>query len=240
MEGRLLIQAILFDLDSVLFTGDQTEFMRNYTGLLAPRFSQLMPSDKFAKQLLRSLDAMIREPKTDRTNLQTFFDDFSKATGLTYNILWPIFEEFYNIDFPALQCMSKVNPEGKKIVEFAVQQGYLTALVSNPVLPMSAVRELIRWAELSAEQFAVISSIEEFHYSYPHRGYFTEMAEKLNLNPSECLIVGHKPIENPDVLDLGLRIFLLADSPADKTKNRDSDYSGEFSDLQELILKGNI
>jgi putative hydrolase of the HAD superfamily len=232
-----LIQAILFDLDSVLFIGDQTEFMRNYTGLLSPRFSQLMPSDKFAKQLLRSLDVMVKDPKPERTNLQTFYDDLSKATGLTANTLRPIFEEFYTNDFPALQCMSKVNTEGPRVVECAVQQEYLTALIANPVLPMIAIRELIKWAEIPAEQFAVISSIEEFHYSSPHQGFFAEMAEKLNLHPSECLLVSSKPIENPEVRKLGLRIFLLADSADDKDESF-YDYLGRFADLQNLLLNG--
>jgi putative hydrolase of the HAD superfamily len=235
MEGRILIRSIIFDLEGMLFSGDQVKFMRNYVGLLSPRFSQHIPSDRFAKQLFRSIEVMIKEPKPDRTNLQTFFDDFSKATGLSYNTLWPIFEEFYAVDFPALQCMSKTNPEGKKIVEFAIQQGYMTALVSNPILPLRAVVERINWAKLSAEQFAVISSVEDFHYCKPHVGFFEEMAQRLNLDLTECLIVGNQPAEDIVVRELGLKTFLLDDSP-DKPR---SDYSGDFLDLYQLILKGN-
>ncbi|MDD2233944.1 MAG: HAD family hydrolase [Desulfitobacteriaceae bacterium] len=230
-----MIRAILFDLDGVLFSGDEVEFMRNYVGLLSPRFLQYIPSDRFVKQLFRSIDIMIKEPKPDRTNLQTFFDDFSKATGLTYNTLWPIFEEFYAVDFPALQCMSKPNPEGKKIVEFAIQQGYMVALVSNPVLPLGAVVERINWAELSPEQFAVISSIENFHYCKPHLGFFEEMAVKLNLDPTECLIVGNQIAEDIVVRELGLKTFLLDDSSG----KAPTDDSGDFSDLYQLILKSN-
>jgi putative hydrolase of the HAD superfamily len=230
-----LIRAILFDLDGVLFSGDQAEFMRNYAGLLSPRFLQYLPSDRFTKQLFRSIDVMIKEPKPERTNMQTFFDDFSKATGLTCNTLRPIFEEFYAADFPALQCMSKTNPEGKKIVDFTVQQGYMTALVSNPVLPLGAIVERISWAELSAEQFAIIPSIEDFHYCKPHGGFFAEMAEKLNLDPTEFLIVGNQPAEDLLIRELGLKTFLLDDSP-DKTQTKNS---GDFSDLYRLLSKDN-
>lgn len=232
-----MIRAILFDLDSTLFSIDQVEFMRNYIGLLSPRFAHLLPSDRFAKQLLRSIDVMIKEPKPDHTNLQTFFDDFSKATGLTYNTLWPIFEEFYVIDFPALQCMSRVNPEGKKVIEFALQQGFMTALASNPVLPMSAVVERIRWAELSVEQFAVIPSIEYFHFCKPHLGFFEEITRKLKLKATECLMVGNHPVEDMIARELGLKTFFLEESSDDKKL---SDYSGNLSDLSQLILKGNL
>lgn len=211
--------------------------MRNYIGLLSPRFAHLLSSDRFAKQLLRSIDVMIKEPKPDHTNLQTFFDDFSKATGLSYNTLWPIFEEFYAIDFPALQCMSRANPEGKKVIEFALQQGFMTALASNPVLPMAAVVEQIRWAELSVEQFAVIPSIEDFHFCKPHLGFFDEMAKKLKLKPAECLMVVNHPDEDMVARELGLKTFFLSESSAD---NKLSDYSGELSDLSQLILKGNL
>ncbi len=231
-----MIRAILFDLDGTLSSVDQVEFMRNYIGLLSPRFTHLLPSDRFAKQLLRSIDAMIKEPKPGRTNLQTFFEDFSKATGLTYNTLWPIFEEFYAVDFPALQCMARANPEGKKVVEFALQQGYYTALATNPVLPMTAVVERIRWAELSVEQFAVVPSIEEFHFCKPHLGFFEEIARKLKLDPKECLMVGNNPVEDMVARELGLKTFLLTKS----SENTLSDYSGELLDLSQLILKGNL
>ena len=232
-----MIRAILFDLDGTLLSVNQVEFMRNYIGLLSPRFAHLLPSDRFAKQLLRSIDVMIKGPKPDHTNLQTFFDDFSKATGLTYNTLWPIFEEFYATDFPALQCMSRANPEGKKVIEFALQQGFMTALASNPVLPMAAVVERIRWAELSVEQFAVIPSIEDFHFCKPHLGFFEEIARKLKLKPTECLMVGNHPVEDMVARELGLKTFFLAESSDD---NKLSDYSGELSDLSQLILKGNL
>ena len=231
-----MIRAILFDLDGTLLSVNQVEFMRNYIGLLSPRFNHLLPPDRFAKLLLRSIDVMIKEPKPDRTNLQTFFDDFSKVTGLTYNTLWPIFEEFYATDFPALQCMSRANPEGKRVIEFAIQQGYMTALASNSILPMAAVVERIRWAELSVEQFSVIPSIEDFHFCKPHLGFFEEIAKKLKLEPKECLMVGNHPVEDMVARELGLKTFLLADS----SDNTLSDYSGELSDLSQLILKGNL
>ncbi|SPF54640.1 Hydrolase [Candidatus Desulfosporosinus infrequens] len=231
-----MIRAILFDLDGTLFSVNQAEFMHNYIGLISPRFAHLIPSARFAKQLLRSMNTMIKEPKPDRTNLQTFYEDFSKATGLTYNILWPIFEEFHAIDFPSLQCMVRAKKEGKRAVEVALQQGYITALASNPVLPMTTVVERIRWAELSEERFAVIPSIEDFHFCKPHLGFYKEIARRLKLDPTECLVVGNHPVEDMVARELGFKTFLITKS-SDKTL---SDYSGELADLSQLILTGNL
>ena len=76
-----MIQAILFDIVGTLTKVDVADFMRNYLGILAPRFAHLLPPDKFSKQLIKSLEIAKNEPKSGQTNMQTFYDDFSKATG---------------------------------------------------------------------------------------------------------------------------------------------------------------
>lgn len=231
-----MIKAILFDLDGTLTLMDQEEFMRNYIGLLAPRFSHLISPEKFGKQVLRSIEIMIKEPKEGKSNLQTFFDDFTKATSLTYNTLWPIFEEFYKTDFPALKCLVKVNTEGKESVESAIQQGYIVAIASNPVMPKLAIEERIRWAGLSPDQFTVIPSIESFHFCKPQVGFYSEIAENIGLNPKECMMVGNHPIEDLAARKIGMKTFLVG-SPSEENI---TDYQGDLQELNKLILRGNL
>lgn len=231
-----MIKAILFDLDGTLTIMDQEEFMRNYIGLLAPRFSHLISPEKFGKHVLRSTEVMIKEPKEGKTNLQTFFDEFSRATGLTYSTLWPIFEEFYKTDFPALKCLIKVNPDGKHAVESATQQGYLVAIASNPVMPTLAIEERIRWAGLSPEQFTFIPSIESFHFCKPQLGFYEEMAQSMGLSPRECMMVGNHPIEDLAAREIGMKTF-LAGIPTEEIQ---TDYYGDLQELNKLILRGNI
>ncbi len=237
MKGEhVLIRAILFDLDGTLSLMDQDEFMRNYVGLLVPRFAHLLSPDRFGKQLLRSTEVMVREPKPGRTNLQTFFDDFGKATGQSFNALWPIFEKFYETDFPALRCLAKTNPEGKKAVLSAVKQGFVTAVASNPVMPLSAIKERIRWAELTPEDFSLIPSIEDFHSCKPHSSFFEELAGRLGMVPEECLMVGNHPVEDLAARQTGMKTFLVG-IPA---VGIETDYYGELADLVKLILHGNF
>lgn len=231
-----MIKAILFDLDGTLTNMDQDEFMRNYVGLLAPRFSHLIAPEKFAKQVLRSTEVMIKEPKPGKSNLQNFFDDFTKATGLLYSTLWPIFEEFYDIDFPALKCLVKVNSDGKRTVESAIQQGYMVAIASNPVMPVLAIEERVRWAGLSPEQFALVPSIETFHYCKPHPGFYEEVAQRIGLSPKECMMVGNHPIEDLAARRIGMKTFLMGE-PAGGIQ---TDYCGDLQELNKLILRGNI
>jgi putative hydrolase of the HAD superfamily len=231
-----MIKAILFDLDGTLTMMDQDEFMRNYVGLLAPRFTHLISPEKFAKQIGRSIEVMVKEPKPGKTNLQVFFDDFTKATGLTYNTLWPIFEGFYSTDFPALRCLVKINPEGKRVVESAIQQGYTIAVASNPVMPLSAIEERVRWAGLSPSVFSVVPSIEAFHFCKPQIGFYEEVAQQLGLSPRECMMVGNHPVEDLIARKVGMKTFFVGD----KSVEVQTDYSGDLSELNKLVLRGNL
>ena len=230
-----MIQAILFDLEGTLINVDTTDFMRNYLGILAPRFAHLLSPDKFSKQLLRSLETSQSDPKPGQTNMQTFYDDFSKATGHSFLTLRPIFEEFYESDFPALRCLVQAVPQGVKVVEYAIQQGFLTAVASNPVLPLSAMREYVRWAGLTPEHFKIIPALDNFHFFKPQLGFFREVAEGLGVKPESCLLVSG---QKQDLIcrELGMKMFLVGAIELEEQ----IDYSGNLDDLFRLISQGNL
>ncbi|KGP75354.1 hydrolase [Desulfosporosinus sp. Tol-M] len=230
-----MIQAILFDLEGTLINVDMTEFMRNYLGILAPRFAHLLPPDKFSKQLLRSLETAQSDPKPGQTNIQTFYDDFSKATGHSLLTLRPIFEEFYESDFPALQCLVQAIPQGVKVVENAIQQGFLTAVASNLLLPLSAMREHVRWTGLTADHFTVIPAVDNFHFFKPQLGFFREVAEILGVKPDSCLLVSG---QTRDIIcrELGMKMFFVGSIGLEEQ----TDYAGNLDDLFRLISQGNL
>ena len=224
-----MIQAILFDIEA-LINVESADFMKNYLGILAPRFAHLLSPDKFTKQLLKSIEIMQNEPKPGQTNSQVFFDDFCKATGLSALVLKPIFEEFYTSDFPALRCLVQVNHQGIKLVEYAIQQGFLTAIASNPVLPLTAICEQVHWAGLAPDHFKVIPAIDNFHYCKPHLEFFREVAESLGVKPENCLVVSE---QMNDIIcrELGMKKFYVGTLGAEDQ----TDYSGHFDDLFSLI-----
>lgn len=230
-----MIQAILFDIEGALTNVDTADFMRNYLGILAPRFAHLLSSDKFSKQLLRSIETAQKEPKPGQTNMQTFLDDFSKATSQSLQVLGPIFEEFYASDFPALRCLIQVNPQGVKVVEYAIQQGFLTAIASNPVIPLAAMREKIRWSGLTPEHFKVIPALDNFHYCKPHLGFFREVAESLGVKPESCLLVSEHA-EDIVCRELRMKMFFVETLKSEVQ----TDYSGHLDDLTRLISQGNL
>ncbi|MCB8817721.1 HAD family hydrolase [Desulfosporosinus shakirovi] len=231
-----MIQAIIFDIEGILSSLDTVKFVQNYLGILAPRFAHILSPDKFSKQFLKSMENVQKEPKPEQKVMQAFFEDFSKAAGQSVQTLKPIFEEFYTSDFPALRCLVKPNPQGVKVVENAIQQGFLTAIVSDPLMPLIAIQEQIRWTGLTPEQFKVIGTLDDFHYGKPHLGFFMETAEKLGVRSQSCLLVSTH-ISDLVCQELGMKVFLLGGSI--ETENR-TDYVGQLDDLSRLISQGSL
>ncbi|MDR3602784.1 MAG: HAD family hydrolase [Desulfosporosinus sp.] len=233
-----MIQAILFDIEGTLTNVNAADFMRNYLGILAPRFAHLLSPDKFPKQLLKSLEIAKNDPKPGQTNMQTFYDDFSKATGLSFQTLQPIFKQFYESDFPTLRCLIQLIPQGVKVVEYAIQQGFLTAAASNPWMPLAAMWEQIRWAGLSPEHFKVIPALDNFHYCKPQLGFFRELAESLGVKPDSCLLVSEHT-EDAVCRELGMKLFFVGTLDSLGTEVQ-ADYVGQLDDLLRLISQGNL
>lgn len=232
-----MIQAIIFDIEGTFTNLDKAKFMQNYLGILAPRFAHLLSPDKFSKQLLKSLDTILKDPRPEQTVMQTFFEDFSKATGQSMQTLKPIFDEFYASDFPALRCLVNPDPQGVKAVEIAIQQGFLTAIVSNALMPITAIKEQVRWAGLTPEHFKVITSLETLHYFKSQLSFFREIAEVLGVRPESCLWVS-KHIKDRICQDIGMKMYLAGTS--DDDDEFQADYAGPLEDLVQLISDGRL
>lgn len=230
-----MIQAILFNIEGTLTNVDKADFIQNFLGILAPRFAHLLSPDKFSKQLLKSMATMQSEPKPGQTNIQTFYDDFVKATGQSVQTLRPIFDEFYTSDFPALRCLVTANTQGVKVVEYAIQQGFLTAVASNPLMPLTAVQEQVRWTGLTPEHFKVIAALDNFHYCKPHLEFFREVADSLGVKPESCLLVSEYT-EDVVCQELGMKMFLEGALELESQ----ADYTGQIDDLFRLISQGSL
>ncbi|AFQ44629.1 HAD family hydrolase [Desulfosporosinus meridiei] len=229
-----MIQAILFDIEGTLTNLDMAKFMQNYLGILAPRFSHIISPDKFTKQLIKSMENVQKEPKHEQTVMQAFFEDFSKATGQSVQTIKQIFDRFYTADFPALRCLVQPNAQGVKVVAKSIQEGFLTAIVSDPLIPLVAIREQISWTGLNPEQFKVIASLDDFHYTKPQLEFFNEIAEKLGVRPEGCLLVS---THNKDLIcqELGMQVFLVEKALEAKDQNH---HAGQLENLYRLISNG--
>lgn len=230
-----MIKAILFDLEGTLINVDSANFIRNFVGILAPRFAHLLSPDKFSKQLLKSLESVENEDRPEQTNMQTLYDDFSKATGHSGQSLRPVFNEFYESDFSTLKCLVQAAPQGVKVIEYVLQRGYLTAAASNPALPLQVMQEYLSWAGLKPEHFKIIPGLDNFHYFKPQLGFFQELADSLSVKPENCLLVSAQS-EDLVCTKLGMKVFFIGSAEATGL----AEYVGSLDDFYQLIVQGHV
>lgn len=70
---------------------------------LRPNFSHLIPPEEFDRHLLGSTKKMVTDADPSLTNEEVFWGDFSARTGYPRAELEPVFQQFYEEQFPALQ-----------------------------------------------------------------------------------------------------------------------------------------
>ena len=114
--------------------------------------------------------------------------------------------------------------------------GYQVILATNPLFPAVATQSRIRWAGLTPEDFERITTYENARFCKPNPDYYQEILGKLNLNPSDCLMVGNDVDEDMIAETLGMRVFLLTDCLINRTGKDISRYpSGGFTELLQYV-----
>ncbi len=235
-----MIKAVLFDLDGTLLPMDQDKFTREYFGAL----SKAMAPHGYAPQALvgaiwSGIKAMVANDGT-RTNCDAFWAEFSGVFGARSLGDIKYFDEFYVTVFPKLRTYFGSNPSAAATVERIHKVGRRLVLASNPVFPLTAQRSRVEAAGVDTDVFEFYTSYENSHYCKPNPAYYTEIVERLGLDPSECLMVGNDATEDMVASTVGLNVFLLTDvlinvNNVDITAYRRGDYAALNKLLDEVL-----
>ena len=108
-----------------------------------------------------------------RSNKNIFWDKFFNYYGKNDERLIEISDEFYLTEFKNLKCFTRENPLAKKAIELARKDGKKVVLATNPVFPMAAQLERMRWSGLSESDFDLITAYENSSFCKPNPKYYT-------------------------------------------------------------------
>ncbi len=228
---------ILFDLDGTLLPMDQTRFMKDYFGRLTRR---LAPRGYDPQALVDAIWAGTADMvKNDGSvvNEVRFWERFFAIFGEDANQDLPIFEAFYREEFDEVRASCGYTPQAAQIVTQVKKLGYRTALATNPLFPAVATECRIRWAGLSSGDFELYTTYENSRTCKPNPDYYREVANRLDVLPADCLMVGNDVEEDMVAASAaGMKVFLLTDCLINK-KDRDiSRYPhGDFAALSAYI-----
>jgi FMN phosphatase YigB (HAD superfamily) len=220
MEGRLMMDTILFDLDGTLLHFSQREFIEIYSMALGKVFAKMgMDPGLSMKAIWTGTKAMALNDG-GRSNADRFWAAFAGELQLTDSALNTVIEAcngFYANEFDALRSLLRPNDIAKRLVHTMAEKGYTVVLATNPMFPYIAVDTRLGWAGLGLGDFALVTHYENCSYCKPNPGYFQEILTKIQKTPEQCLMAGNNPVEDMCAGALGLETWLVTDCLENET-----------------------
>ncbi|MFA5570634.1 MAG: HAD family hydrolase [Sphaerochaetaceae bacterium] len=209
---NISITTILLDLDGTLLPMDQETFLEHYTKHFLKRCELSGISvTKASEALHRGVSAMLTNDGS-KTNEELFMEVFTHVSQVDSSTLLPIFEQFYEQDFPLVQEATQSTRYARMLVDSLKEKGYTVVLATTPVFPQVATHQRVRWADLCVDDFVHITTYEEYGYSKPHLGYYRQILDVVGTNPQQALMIGNNVEEDMVVTQLGMDHYLVTDN----------------------------
>ena len=183
---------LLFDLDNTLLGNNMDMFLPLYLQALSAHMASYAEPRRLVKTLMGASDQMIANLHPDRTLEEVFDAGFYPPLGIEKDPVRGILDTFYAEEFPKLRSITQVRPEAVDLVKTALSRGCQLAIATNPLFPLTAVKQRLSWAGLSPEEipFSLIPSFHTFHFAKPNPAYFAELMTKLAWPEGPVIMVG--------------------------------------------------
>jgi FMN phosphatase YigB (HAD superfamily) len=228
-------KAVLFDLDGTLLPLEQEIFTKTYIGLFVKKMAKYGYSpEKFLSVLMKSLEITVINDG-NKTNEALIRELFISELGEGIIDLIPVMNEFYEKDFESVRAVCGCDPKASRLISSSKGR-YKLALATMPVFPETATRARVRWAGLDWNDFELVTTYENSSYCKPNPDYYRDVAEKLGVSPSECLMVGNDTLDDMSAERVGMKVFLLTDHLYNRDGTDIDRYAhGGFDDLMKFI-----
>ena len=224
------MRAVLFDLDGTLLDVDTGAFMRRYFEAL-----RSFPVTGWDGDLLEAITTATESMMGQHpgvTNADVFWADFSQITGHGREEWEPVFDVFYRDWFPGLRESAGPAPGALRAMATVRSRGLKVAVATNPMFPRGAIDQRLSWAGFGdLDDSVLVTSYETSTACKPWPEYFAEVARRLEIAPSDCLMVGDDPAMDLGCRDIGMKSWLLEEPPAGWS----TDYAGTLDQLADLI-----
>lgn len=201
---------LLFDLDDTLLYTNIESFVPAYFQALSDCMSPYVSPSIMLPALMSATQLMMNSEDPSHTLEEVFDGDFYTKIGIEKKDIIEIIEDFYDNTFPNLSVTTDPRPEAVPLIEWAVSQGHRIAIATDPLFPRKATFHRLRWAGFDPEQFELVSSFENFHFSKTHAAYYAEVLGQLGWPDGPALMIGNDV--NRDLISadkLGLKTYLI-------------------------------
>ena len=228
---------LLLDLDGTLLDIEVSFFLGPLVEGIHHFFKDVLDKNRFRDGLFGGTEAIMVNPRNDgETNMDGFNLAFAHLTGMETPDIEKRFQKFYSDVFPTLSRYGKPANGAVQFVTKAAARGYTLCLATNPIFPLMAVMERLRWSGVDPAHFCFIPGLENMSTCKPRIDYFMELARILDADPSECLMVGNDMEQDLPASELGMGTFLVEGCVVDRGQTElVPDARGSLDDLGKLL-----
>ena len=226
------LKMILFDLDGTLLPMDNDTFVNGYFNAIGQKVEKLGYNPKqVMTAIMKGTEFMILNPGI-KSNENLFWDVYAETYGPIDSKDKKVFDDFYENEFNDVKSFCGYNPQVPKAIKMLKNRGLKLVLATNPLFPKTAVKARLNWAGLRMEDFELVTTYENINYCKPNLDYYGERLNRINVAPSECLMVGNNVDEDMIASKLGINVFLVTDCLINKSNEDISKYPhGNINDL---------
>ena len=205
-----MLRAVLFDIDNTLILYDEAKFLQSYFPMVAARFKDIIPEDRFADKLMQSTLVM-QQNDGSMTNRERFLSDFCRDTDWSRDDIWSRFENFYLEDWDKLKDAVKVPDHLRDVFAVIGRIDLKIVIATNPIFPLVAQMKKLEWAGLGDIDAVLVTNIDNMSFCKPQLGYFRQICQEIDEKPEDCLMVGDDPANDMVAAKIGMSTYLTVD-----------------------------
>jgi len=226
---------VLFDLDGTLLPINGEAFEAIYFKGLSSYFLDKYEPKEFIKLIWTATKAMVLDTSS-KTNEEAFMDALQALVNEDITWMQERFNQFYLNEFDQIKIAVTPNPSIQKAVKLLKEKGYRLIIATNPMFPKIAIEKRIEWTGCDRNDFEYVTSFEKNHYCKPQLKFYEEVLSDLDLDASQCLMVGNDINEDMIVSKLNMSTYLITNHVIQDTIIPDSvNYSGNYDDFYQFV-----
>jgi FMN phosphatase YigB (HAD superfamily) len=202
-------------MDGTLLDIDINELIAVYFAALAPVIAPILKTDERTaiKLVGGGVEAMMTPH--EGPNKEVFDAYLKDMTGVDLGD--PQYEctidTFYQEVFPTLQGNARPVDGASDAIAACRNRGLPIGIATQPIFPARAIMARLDWAGLSDCDLPIVSTYENSFATKPHLSYFEQMAQRIGVDPSRCIMVGDDPQLDMSAALLGMKTFYVGTDP---------------------------